>query len=325
MKKIQLICMKNYMVLLIIFLIAILPVLSMYHCHASEIEESNKIIITSGGNTENVGSMFLFPSEPISLSISEDLYDIEHVQLVIPIINQIYGMNMDDRPSVNHFPENFTGEPPTDHPFDGEQPNWNESPPNRDFNTILSQSEGFIVEGITLNSYIINESGYIPDTIVSGRILKEGDTSVVYIGVGAQDYFNVSVGGNIEINGTTFTVIGIFSNNTMNQYVFMNTSDAQDLMDFKESEVNMFYVYVDDENNLEEVNSAIQLLFPDLITRYANQTGFNPSMNDHLQPPDNSGESDYGLMTQGFEIIIFISAILIAILIKKQNGGSRKL
>ena len=45
--------------------------------------------------------------------------------------------------------------------------------------------------------------------------------------------------------------------------MFMNMDDAQDLLDLDDSEVNAFYVYVDDEDNLKQVSSFIEEQYPD--------------------------------------------------------------
>jgi hypothetical protein len=296
----------------------IFSILSINPISAVELNDDSKITITSVDNT-NGG---LFQSNPILISIADVINEIDHVQLVVPVVSQIYGINMDDFPgnlSRDHpMGNDFEGGPP-EAPSDGEFPNWN----NRSFNDRNRNFNlgDYIIEGIILDSIESSGYSYLPDTISSGRALESNDSKMVYIGEDAQDYFNTTVGDTIEIDNVSFTVIGIFSDEELNKYVFMNINDAQNLLGIDKSEVNTFYVYVDDEDNLEDVCSVIEEQYPDLMLRYSGQMG-------SFNPPSNSPDmSDKGYLpgdnqtTPGFELTLFVGVIFLCFLYIKRIKG----
>lgn len=309
-----------------IFSFFIFSLLLIYPISAEELNDDCKITITSIANTNGR----LLQSNPFSMSIADVISEIDHVLLVAPIVTQIYGMNMDD------FPGNFSGEHPMGDDFDGGPPNWDDgSPPdalgdgefpnwnNRSFNDRNRNFNigDYIIEGIILDSIESSGYRYLPDTISSGRALESNDSKMVYIGEYAQDYFNTTVGKTIEIDNVSFTVIGIFSDEELNKYVFMNINDAQYLLDLDDSKVNAFYVYVDDEDNLEDVCSVIEEQYPDLMLRYSGQMGL-------FNPPSNSPDmSDKGylpgdnLTTPGFQLTLFVGVIFLCILYIKRIKG----
>ncbi len=295
---------------------------------AEELNDDCKITITSVDNSDpNIG---LFQSNPMSMNIADILNEIDHVQFVFPVVTQIYGMNMDV------FPGNFSGGHPMDNDFDGEPPNWDggsppEAPGKGEFPNLNNRSfidrnrninmGDYIVEGIILDSIDSSGYSYLPDTISSGRVLKANDTKMVYIGEDAQEYFNTTVGGTIEIDNVSFTVIGIFSDEDLSKYVFMNIDDSQNLLGIDDSEVNSFYVYVDDEDNLEVVCSVIEEQYPEFMLRYSGQTdSFNSS--PHFPQTNDQGNLPMdNITTPGFELTLVVGVFLLCILYIKRKKG----
>lgn len=291
---------------------------------AEEFNKENKITVTSAANSNDTNHMF--QSNPISVTIADSLSEIDHVQLVVPVVIKIFGFNMDNRPSMDDFPGNFTGGPLNgNNSLIREPPNWeDESPPSRPNNDEFPQwenespmdenmnrnFEGYIIEGTFPDSLNSIEYSYVPDTLLSGRMLEKDDTNVAYIGEEAQEYFNTSVGETISIQNVTFTVIGIFSDEELSNYVIMNITDAQNLLGYQYSEVNTFYVYVDDENYLEDVSSLIEENYPNFMIRYSGQNElFNPQNNNPFQSA-NVEQPNNDLMTPGFEFTFLICIML---------------
>lgn len=297
---------------------------------AEELNDDCKITITSVVNTNGSG---LFQSNNMSIIIADVISEIDHVLFVVPVVTHIYGMNMDD------FPGNFSGEHPMGNDFEGEPPDWSnglppEAPnngefPNRNNVSFLDRNRNqnmvdYIIEGIFLDAF--ENSGYsiIPDIVSSGRLLEANDTKMVYLGEDAQEYFNITVSDSIEIDNVSFTVIGIFSDDELSKYVFMNMNDAQNLLDLDDSKVNTFYVYVDDEENLETVSSVIEKQYPDLLSRYSGQMGL-------LDPPFNSPQTNNeghvtgdNITTPGFELSLCVGVILIGIFYFKRLREGNK-
>lgn len=282
-----------------------------------------KITITSRGETEPYNGGFQLT--PIDIDLIDEILMMDHVQEVVPVVTKSFGMNFtDDRPFGN-FSENpppmdnqIPGEPPSfDNNLDGAPPEWNGTYPNQDHRETMDDMFDYIIEGITLESLSTYSFYSIPANIVSGRSLQPTDSNIVYIGEDAQNYFNISVGEQITIEGSSFTVIGVFSDVNYSKYVYMNITDARTLLQLQDSEVNTLYVYVDESDSLESVGTAIQTQYTSLSIRYnGSPNSFRPQDQPN-QPFDNPKDIGTDLYTPGFEGIMLITIISGFIVYKK--------
>jgi hypothetical protein len=290
---------RTIMVLCICFFCVIVSQILLASVLAGDTDEQ-KITVTNRADQQGfIGS---FELKPFSLAIVDELYEIDHIVEIIPAVVQSYGTHVGDRPFGN-----FTGEPPNwNGSFNEIPPDWNGSRPERNVDDRMQNMFDYIVEGVPLG--LLGSFTYytLPFDIVGGRQLVENDSFVVFIGEGAQDYFNVSVGDDITIEGNNFTVIGVFSDVNYSKYVFMNITDARILSNLVDTEVNTLYVYVDDLVFLDTISNEIQDDYSYLMTKYLGD-------NTQIGPPDNipyfTDEGSKGISTPGFEFTLVFGVI----------------
>jgi ABC-type lipoprotein release transport system permease subunit len=145
---------------------------------------------------------------------------------------------------------------------------------------MMGFSYDYMISGVTLTSSLVGEyNSILPVTISEGRNLQEGDDKAVVIGKDLTDYFNAGVGDKISIEGTAFTVVGIYSSNTSgtsggpgiggpgmvreDKQVYMNLSTAQNLLDMQ-GKVSQLTVYASNSSAVDDVVATIQSAYPDL-------------------------------------------------------------
>jgi len=307
------------MILFIVLLCSSIPAVTM---------DDHKLIITIQDNNEPYNGVFQLT--PIDSDIIDDIMMMDHVQEVIPVVTRSYGMNFSKRP-----PGNFTDAPSTiDDPFPGElphfddsfhrsRPEWNKTFLDRDLSGDMNEMVDYIIEGVSLESLSTYTFYSIPSTVLSGRSLQPADSCNVYIGEDAQNYFNVSVGGQINIGGSSFTVIGIFQDKNYSKYVYMDITDARALLQLQDSEVNTLYVYIDESDSLESVGKALQEGYPSISIRY---NGIPAPFKSQGQPYQYQPYNDpigigTELYTSGFEGILLITIVSGFVMYKKLSKG----
>jgi len=76
--------------------------------------------------------------------------------------------------------------------------------------TFTFNASSYTVEGVPLNSSLIDNYSILPTNITAGRNLQQGDTGVVVLSQNNTHYFGgVGVGGEVKINETNFKVVGV--------------------------------------------------------------------------------------------------------------------
>jgi len=173
-------------------------------------------------------------SSPMNETYYEDVTNITGVSAVAPVLQVSEGHNE----TVNS-------------PFGG-----------RTFERMVAD---YIIEGIPLTSDLDGNYSVLPSNITSGRNLQSGDSGVVLLSENNSAYFNVGVGGTVNILGQTFTVIGIHGTSGVSdrQTLYMNLSDAQALTN-NTGYVTSLHVFADSAADTTAVASAISSLHPEL-------------------------------------------------------------
>ena len=203
-------------------------------------------------------------------------------------------------------------------------------------------SYDYIIDGVTLNSSLAGEyNSILPVTISEGRNLQEGDGNAVVIGKDLTSYFNAGVGDQISINGTSFTVVGIYSSNISTVYsgstsgdpaggpggtgrtivredknVYMPLSTAQNLLGTN-GNVSELAVYASDSSAVDNIVATIQSAYPDLrvFALKDMQAQFGGSIEQEQSTIINSTQGNLSSIENlGLEITI-ISAIVGVLLI----------
>jgi putative ABC transport system permease protein len=143
------------------------------------------------------------------------------------------------------------------------------STPRGDFN--ISRSL-YTITGVCLNSSLIDNYSILPAN-TTGRELREGDSGVLLMSQNLTDYFGVGVGGKVEINGESFTVVGVYNSTTEQGFtgtrtVYMNLSDAQAITG-EIANVSRFDVYAKDASYVDGIAEVIKAAYSDLyVTTY---------------------------------------------------------
>jgi len=134
-----------------------------------------------------------------------------------------------------------------------------------DFDTMMVKWEiEYIILGVPLDPSLDEQYHILPANIVDGRSLEEGDDDAVLIGEELTDYFEAGVGDIIDIEGTDFEVVGVYSSSIWEKDVYMSLSSAQDLLDL-EGKVTSLLVYAESVSAVDDIVAEIQSAYPDLL------------------------------------------------------------
>jgi putative ABC transport system permease protein len=103
--------------------------------------------------------------------------------------------------------------------------------------TFTFNVSSYTVEGVPLNSSLTDNYSILPTNITAGRNLQQGDTGVVVLSQNNTEHFGVEVGGEVNINGTNFKVVGVHGETGSMIFMggqgsdvgtlYMNITDAQ--------------------------------------------------------------------------------------------------
>ena len=172
---------------------------------------------------------------PISQADIDEISSVNLVEDVVPTITQTYG-DID----------------------------WAAVKGNRDPDDKLDYMEMFdyIVNGVSLDPVLDEKYNILPSNIVEGNMLTEDDVGGVLIKEELKTFFNAGVGNSIEIENVSFEIIGVYSSETGVKNIYMNLSDAQELLEY-EGSVNQLSVYAVNESSVDVLVAELSDLFPD--------------------------------------------------------------
>jgi putative ABC transport system permease protein len=128
----------------------------------------------------------------------------------------------------------------------------------------------YIIEGIPLTSDLVNNYPILPTDIVSGQNLQAGETGDVLLSENNSAYFGVGVGGTINILGTNFNVVGVYSPSGVEdtEMLYMNLSDAQALTN-NTGYITSIKVFTQNTGDVSSVAKEISALHQELTVSTA--------------------------------------------------------
>jgi ABC-type antimicrobial peptide transport system permease subunit len=184
----------------------------------------------------------------------------------------------------------------------------------------------YTITGVCLNSTLINEYSVLPTNITAGRNLREGDSGVLLISLNLTEYYGVGVGSKVDVNGTSFTVIGIYDQTGQNAMetrgVYMNLTDAQTITN-EIGNVSRLDLYAENVSVVDTINTQIQSMYSNEInareisvSTYANRLANLQSQQTRYTELLNSAESTVA-QTQSVatqEIIVALAATSLIVL-----------
>jgi putative ABC transport system permease protein len=148
-------------------------------------------------------------------------------------------------------------------------PDGSSSPGSFSFNITVPD---YIINGIPLNTSLIDNYPVLPTNITHGRNLQADETGVVLLSENCSAYFKANVGDTINILGKDFKVVGIFSPSGIedNQYLYMDLADAQAITNNTDT-ITSLYVYAETKENVNAVANEIASRYPELNVETAQQ------------------------------------------------------
>jgi len=186
----------------------------------------------------------------------------------------------------------------------------------------------YTITGVYLNSSLIDEYSVLPtDTdMIAGRNLREGDSGVLLMSLNLTKYYGVGVGSEVEVNGTSFTVIGIYDqagqNSIETRGVYMNLTDAQTVTN-EIGNVSRLDVYAENVSCVDTINAQIQTMYSTEInareisvatyaTRLANLQSQQARYTELLNSTESTLAQTQSVATE--EIIVALAATSVIVL-----------
>ena len=182
----------------------------------------------------------------------------------------------------------------------------------------------YTITGVSLNSSLIDEYSVLPTDITAGKNLREGDSGVLLMSLNLTKYYGVGVGSEVEVNGTSFTVIGIYeqADSTETRGVYMNLTDAQTVTN-EIGNVSRLDVYAENVSCVDTIYEQIQTMYSTEInareisvatyaTRLANLQSQQARYTDLLNNAESTLAQTQSVATE--EIIMALAATSVIVL-----------
>jgi putative ABC transport system permease protein len=122
----------------------------------------------------------------------------------------------------------------------------------------------YTINGVCLNSSVVEEYSLLPTNITMGRNLQEGDSGVLLMSLNLTEYYGIDVGSKVDVNGTSFTVVGIYDEagqgSTGARSVYMNLTDVQTVMG-ETGNVSRLDVYAENASSVDSIYTQIQAMY----------------------------------------------------------------
>lgn len=187
-------------------------------------------------------------SEPMNQTYCSDIADIAGVAAIEPVLQVTQGHNETITP---RFVFNGNGPMPSGAPQQGQT-----------FNVTVPD---YIIEGIPLDSSLIDNYPVLPTNITEGRNLNAGETGAVLLSENNSAYFGKGVGDIVNILGQDFQVVGIHGSSGVSdkQVLYMNLADAQALTN-NTDKITTLHVFAENSDVVSSVANEISALHPEL-------------------------------------------------------------
>jgi putative ABC transport system permease protein len=128
----------------------------------------------------------------------------------------------------------------------------------------------YTIVGVPLDDSILSNYPVLASGIIEGRTLVEGDSGVVLLSLNNTDYFGVGVSDQVNILGSDFTVVGIYTTTTTQEmnHLYMSLSEAQAITEI-EGEISRIDVYAENEAIVDAVYNDITAMYPEFYVNTA--------------------------------------------------------
>jgi putative ABC transport system permease protein len=140
--------------------------------------------------------------------------------------------------------------------------------------TITRLVPNYVIQGIPLESSLINNYSILPTSIIAGKNLKGGESGVVLLSENNTAYFNAGVNDTVKILGSTFKVVGVYASSslfgTSALTLYMNLSDAQKITD-NVGNITSLEVFANSTSYAPQLATAIMNAYPELVATTAQE------------------------------------------------------
>ena len=254
------------------------------------------------------GGMFSTSTTNITLDIIENISLVDYVEEIIPLIEYSVGFDqeamreeMQKRRESGEFGRGTGGGPG----------NFEE------IENLMASFYDYAIMGVPVDSSLDEKYLILPSDIIDGRKITQDDESMLMIREEltlSEGFFSGSkVGDTINIEGYNFTIAGIYSSDTGNNYVYMDINEVQKILGLEEGQAFELNVYTEDKSVVEYVVEEIKLRYEDLnVISYLD-------INSRFSDEQQTLEEDYiiNLQNQKSEIenigITIIAGMVVAI------------
>ncbi len=262
-----------------------------------------------GGRMPGMGG-YMVQQLNITSDVIENISSIEYVEAVIPLIESPVGEI--DYEELREQMQNLSGSGDYNH---GEG----------DFQEIQDMRLSlydYIIMGVPTTSSLDETYILLPENIIDGRKITESDQSMVMIMEDltlSEGFFEgAQVGDTITVEEYEFTIAGIYSGDTNRNYVYMDISDAQKILDLDEGQAFTLNVYAEDKSAVELVVYDISEMYPDyMTTAYTDIYSLFSDRMESERETEIAGlqNEKSGIENQGYTIIIgLIIAVALIVL-----------
>ena len=128
----------------------------------------------------------------------------------------------------------------------------------------------YTIVGVPLDDSILSNYPLLPNFIIEGRTLVEGDSGVVLLSLNNTDYFGVGVNEQVNILGNDFTVVGVYETTVVQEMnsLYMNLSEAQEITEIN-GKISRIDVYAENEDAVDSVYSDITAMYAEFYVNTA--------------------------------------------------------
>jgi len=128
----------------------------------------------------------------------------------------------------------------------------------------------YTIVGVPLDDSILSNYPVLPSEIIEGRTLVEGDSGVVLLSTNNTEYFGVGINDQLNILGSDFTVVGVYSTTVTQEMtnLYMSLSEAQEITEL-EGEISRLDVYAENEDVIDEVSNDITAMYAEFYVNTA--------------------------------------------------------
>ena len=180
----------------------------------------------------------------------------------------------------------------------------------------------YILMGVPINQTLDENYFLLPENLVDGVKISDNNQSKVMLrrDLTFDDGFfaGIKVGDTISVEGYEFTVAGIYSSDTNRNYVYMDISDAREVLGLEEGSAYTLNVYVDDKSVVDLVVYDISEMYPDYsVTAFSDiYSLFSERMESEREAEIASLQNEKsGVENQGYTIIFgLIIAVALIVL-----------